>query len=234
MKRKIIEYRKALYFICILLLGLFLSTKFQLRSYLTDINSLKEIKTIIDNNYIVSTLLYLTFTIIGSSVLALPGITFAIIAGALFGPWLGSFYCLLGTTFGSILSFLLSRYLLRDSIKELVKKNEILYNIIFQTNSDKEFLILMITRLLPIFPFNLQNFAYGITNISIVKYSIGTFLFMIPGIIIFSLGTEGFLNVQNRNQMSLIVIIILSLMVLAGVYLYNKYKMLMIREQNER
>ncbi len=79
---------------------------------------------------------------------------------------------------GSVLSFLLSRYLLRDSIEGLVKKNEKLYNIIFQTDSEKEMLILMITRLIPIFPFNLQNYAYGITNISIVKYTIGTFFYL--------------------------------------------------------
>ncbi|OLS02764.1 TVP38/TMEM64 family protein [Tissierella creatinophila] len=234
MKRKIIEHRKSLYFISILLLGLFLSRKFELRSYLTDINSLKEIKTMIDNNYIVSILLYLIFTIIGSSVLALPGITFAIIAGGLFGPWLGSFYCLLGTTLGAIFSFLLSRYLLKDSIKELVKKNEKLYNIIFQTDSQREMLILMITRLLPIFPFNLQNFAYGITNISVIKYTLGTFLFMIPGIIIFSLGTEGVINGTDRNNMFLIASIILSLTIVCGVYLYRRYKMLIIREQYER
>lgn len=234
MKRKIVQYRKVLYFIAILLLGLFLSIKLELESYLTDINSLREIKSIINNNYIVSILLYLIFTIIGSSVLALPGITFAVVAGGLFGPWSGSFYCLLGTTIGAIFSFLLSRYLLKDSIEELVKKNERLYSIIFQTNSEREMLILMITRLLPIFPFNLQNFAYGITNISILKYSIGTFLFMIPGIIIFSLGTEGILNVESRNGMFLIVAIILSLTVSIGLHLYKRYKTLMIREQNGR
>ncbi len=114
----------------------------------------------------------------------MPGVTFAVIASGLFGPWIGSLYCLIGATMGSVLSFLLSRYLLRDSIEGLVKKNEKLYNIIFQTDSEKEMLILMITRLIPIFPFNLQNYAYGITNISIVKYTIGTFLFMIPGVII--------------------------------------------------
>jgi uncharacterized membrane protein YdjX (TVP38/TMEM64 family) len=92
----------------------------------------------------------------------------------------------------------------------------------------------MITRLLPIFPFNLQNFAYGITNISIVKYTIGTFLFMIPGIIIFSIGTEGIINKENRNSMFFIGLLAIFIMVIIGICLYKKYRMLTVKEQNER
>lgn len=124
--------------------------------------------------------------------------------------------------------------MLKNSIEELVKKNDRLYTIVFQTDSKKEMLILMITRLLPIFPFNLQNYAYGITNISIVKYTIGTFLFMIPGIIIFSIGTEGIINVESRNSMFIIALVIIILMAIIGIYLYKKYETLIARGQNER
>ncbi len=228
------KYRKVLIFILIIIIGFFLNRELQWSSYLMDHNNLKLIVNFVHNNYLLSIFLYLVFTIIGSSILALPGVTFAVVASGLFGPWIGSLYCLIGATIGSVLSFLLSRYLLKDSIEELVKKNERLYNIIFQTDSEKEMLILMITRLLPIFPFNLQNFAYGITNISIAKYTIGTFIFMIPGIIIFSIGTEGIINRGNRNSMFFIALLTISLMVIIVVYLYKKYKILTIKEQNER
>lgn len=228
------KYRKVIVFILIIIIGLFLNREFQWGSYLTDSNNLKVITNFVHNNYILSIFLYLVFTIVGASILALPGVTFAIVASGLFGHWIGSLYCLIGTTIGAVLSFFLSRYLLKDSIEELVKKNERLYNIIFQTDSEKEILILMITRLLPIFPFNLQNFAYGITNISIVKYTIGTFLFMIPGIIIFSIGTEGIMNVESRNSMFIIALVLIILMVIIGIYLYKKYKTLTARGQNER
>ena len=227
------KHRKIIIFTLIILVGLFLNKEFQWSSYLTDSNNLKAISNFVNDNYVMSVLLYLLFTIIGSSFLALPGVTFAVIGSGLFGPWLGSLYCLIGASLGATVSFLLSRYLLKDSIEELVKKNEKLYSIIFQANSEKEMLILMITRLLPIFPFNLQNFAYGITNISLVKYFMGTFLFMIPGIIIFSLGTDGIINSQDRNTMFLIVTIIVVLMVVLGIYLYKRYKKLTIGEINE-
>ena len=226
--------RKVIIFILIIITGIFLNRKFQWSDYIRDSNNLKEIINMVDNNYILSIFLYLVFTIVGSSILALPGVTFAVVASGLFGPWVGSFYCLIGTTIGAVFSFVLSRYLLKDSIEGLVKKDKRLYNIIFQVDSEKEMLILMITRLLPIFPFNLQNFAYGITNISIVKYTIGTFLFMIPGIIIFSIGTEGIINKENRNSMFFIGLLTTFLMVIIGIYLYKKYRMLTVKEQNER
>ena len=228
------KYRKALIFILIIIIGVILNRKLQWSPYLTDSNNLKIITNFVRNNYILSIFLYLVFTIVGASILALPGVTFAVVASGLFGPWIGSLYCLIGTTIGAVLSFLLSRYLLKNSIEELVKKNDRLYTIVFQTDSKKEMLILMITRLLPIFPFNLQNYAYGITNISIVKYTIGTFLFMIPGIIIFSIGTEGIINVESRNSMFIIALVIIILMAIIGIYLYKKYKTLTARGQNER
>ncbi|NLK42809.1 MAG: TVP38/TMEM64 family protein, partial [Tissierellia bacterium] len=94
--------------------------------------------------------------------------------------------------------------------------------------------VLMITRLLPIFPFNLQNFAYGITNISTMKYTVGTFLFMIPGIFIFSVGTAGIINSGNRNNMFTLVLVSIILMTILGITLYKKYKTLTEEEQNER
>lgn len=228
------KYRKVLIFILVIAIGFFLSRKLQWSSYLTKHNNLEPIVDFIHNNYLLSIFLYLIFAIVGSSVLALPGVTFAVVASGLFGPWLGSVYCLVGVTIGSVLSFLLSRYLLKDSVKELVKKNKRLHDIIFQIDTEKEMLILMITRLLPIFPFNLQNFAYGITNIPIVKYTIGTFTFMIPGIITFSMVTEGIIVRENRNNMFFPVLLAITFMVAIGMYLYKKYKILTVREQNER
>lgn len=225
------RYKKVLLFIFIITLGLFLNKKYELNSYFKDINNLKSIYVFVDENYVSSVLLYLIFTIIGSSILALPGVIFAIIASGLFGTWKGSFYCIIGTSIGAVLSFLLSRFLLKDFIEKLLRKNKKLYDIIFKVNSQNEILILMITRLLPIFPFNLQNFAYGITNISIAKYSIGTFLFMIPGILVFSIGTQGIINDEVGKGSLLVGLFTIIFMLAAGLYLYKRYKLLRAKEQ---
>lgn len=230
MKKKI----KTILFLLIIVFALFLNNKYKWSSQLTDSNNIRLIGGYVEQNYGLSVVLYIIFTVLGSSILLLPGVSFAIISTGLFGPFLGSLYCLLGTSLGALVSFVLSRYLLKDTVKELVKKNQRLYNIIYRLESEKEILILMITRLLPIFPFNLQNFAYGITNISAVKYTVGTFIFMIPGIFLFSFGTEGIINKDSRNTMFIIAGILLLLTGLIGSYLYKKYKNMMVEDDDER
>ena len=225
---------RLLLFISLISIGVFLNRRFQWTSYLSNSKNLSEITDFVYDNYILSVFLYLVFAILGSSILALPGVTFAVVSSGLFGPWLGSLYCLIGTSIGAIFSFLLSRYLLKDIIEGLLVKKKKLYDILFKVDKDREILILMITRLLPIFPFNLQNFAYGITNISLGIYSLGTFLFMIPGILIFSLGTEGLVNKESRLTMFIISIIILGFMVAIGRKLHKKYRMLIVEEKDER
>lgn len=49
----------------------------------------------------------------------------------------------------------------------------------------------MITRLVPLFPYNLQNFAYGVTDMPLKTYAVGTFLFMLPGTAMYTFGTAG-------------------------------------------
>lgn len=79
------KYRKALIFILIIIIGVILNRKLQWSPYLTDSNNLKIITNFVRNNYILSIFLYLVFTIVGASILALPGVTFAVLASGLFG-----------------------------------------------------------------------------------------------------------------------------------------------------
>lgn len=227
------KFKKILIFLTILTIGLFLNRKFQWDTYLLNPNNFEKINIFVDNHYFLSFLIYQFFTIVGSSVLAIPGVTFAIVASGMFGPWLGSLYCVIGATMGALISYLLSKYLLKDTIKNVVKKNERLHHILYQMDPNKEMLILMMTRLLPIFPFNLQNFAYGITGISTSRYTIGTFIFMIPGIVLFSIGTDGIINKDSRHLMFLIATIILIFTIIISLFLYKKYKSLEIKHQHK-
>ena len=135
--------------------------------------------------------LYCLLTVVGCVVLSLPGVTFAVIAGVLFGPWLGTFLCLVATTLGAIAAFLAGRFFLKDAIEPLVKKNALLNRLLFEDAGRSDIVLLMITRLVPLFPYNLQNFAYGVTDISLGAYSLYTFLFMIPGVALFTVGSVG-------------------------------------------
>ena len=56
----------------------------------------------------------------------------------------------------------------------------------------------MLTRLIPLFPYNLQNFAYGVTDIKLSVFTIGSLVFMLPGTAMYTIGTAGIADSENR------------------------------------
>jgi uncharacterized membrane protein YdjX (TVP38/TMEM64 family) len=142
---------------------------------------------------------YVALTVACCVLLALPGLTFALSAGLLFGPVLGTLLCLLATTCGASLAFLAGRYFLKDAVRPLVEKNRRLKRILFDDIGRSGMLLLMITRLLPIFPYNIQNFAYGITSIGFWPYTLYTFIFMFPGVAFFTIGAAGIAFPEGRR-----------------------------------
>ncbi len=167
-------------------------------SYISDQNNLKLLEDIIEENRLLAVIIYIAVTIVGCVALALPGVTFAIAAGLLFGPVLGTICCSAATTIGAMLAFAAGRYFLKDSIKPVVMKNRYLKKCLFDESGRNEIFILMITRLVPLFPYNLQNFAYGITDIRFSTYSVCSLIFMLPGTAMYTVGTAGLADKENR------------------------------------
>lgn len=189
----------------------------------TDGNALELLMQTVRENLWQAALLYCLLTVVGCVVLALPGVTFAVFAGMLFGPWLGTLLCLLATTMGAVLAFLAGRFFLRDAVKPMVMKNRWLRQLLFEGTGRKDVLVLAITRLVPLFPYNLQNFAYGITDIPLSTYTLSTFLFMAPGVAMFTLGTAG-LTAQGNTTLYLAGAAVLLVLVLGiGWYMKRKY-----------
>ncbi|MBR2896075.1 MAG: TVP38/TMEM64 family protein, partial [Oscillospiraceae bacterium] len=84
-------------------------------------------------------------------------------------------------------------------------------------------ILLLITRLVPLFPYNLQNFAYGITEIPLIPYTLYTFFFMAPGVALFTIGTTGFTS-EDRQMGYLILALVLFVMVLLlGRWIKHRY-----------
>lgn len=190
--------KKVWIFAGLIVVILILNHLFGWSSYIGNLDNLKYLEEIIEDNLFVAVLIYIGITIIGCVVLALPGVTFAIAAGLLFGPVLGTICCSIATTIGAMLAFIVGRFFLKDSIKPLVMKNKYLKKWLFDESGRNEIFILMITRLVPVFPYNLQNFAYGITDIRFSTYSIGSLVFMIPGTAMYTIGTAGLADKENR------------------------------------
>ena len=88
---------------------------------------------------------YMAVTVVGSVVLALPGIAFAVLSGVLFGPVLGTIYCLAAATLGAMAAFLAGRYFLKDSIKPAISRNPQLKKWLFDSAGNRTLVVLMVT-----------------------------------------------------------------------------------------
>lgn len=220
MKKKNI---KIIVFIGIILAVLIGNHHFGWSAYLSDADHLSFLTEMVETHKILAFWVYVGVTIVGCVVLALPGITFAILAGMLFGPWIGILACLLATTLGAMAAFLVGRFFLKDAVKPMLEKNKTLKKLLFSDNAKNDLIVLMITRMVPIFPYNLQNFAYGITDISFVRYSVLTFAFMLPGVSFYTIGAAG-LTAESGKWMYFAVAIVLAVLVTAaGIIIRKKY-----------
>ena len=162
-------------------------------------------------------------TIISCVVLALPGVTFAIVAGLVFGPVLGTICCSVATTLGAMVAFVAGRFFLQDIIKPMAMKNKYLKKWLFDESGNNEVFILMITRLVPLFPYNLQNFAYGVTDIKFSTYSICSLIFMLPGTAMYTVGMAGLADKENRILYIGIAIVLAGIVIGLGAFLKKHY-----------
>ena len=123
------------------------------------------------------------------TVFFLPGSVLTLAGGALFGPVLGTFYNLTGATAGAVLAFLVARYLASDWVEQ---KTAGRLKQLKQGVEGEGWRFVAFVRLVPLFPFNLLNYALGLTRIRLSHYLIATYLFMLPGAIAYTyLGYAG-------------------------------------------
>ncbi len=109
-----------------------------------------------------------------------PGLPITVLGGVAFGPLWGTFYVWIAATIGAALAFLAARYGVRSTVERWVQASPRIARMDGQV-AEHGWRIVMLTRLVPIFPFNLQNYAYGITRIGFWRYAITSSICMLPG-----------------------------------------------------
>ena len=127
-------------------------------------------------------LVFMLIYIVGT-VFFFPGSVLTLAGGALFGPVLGTFYNLTAATIGAIISFVAARYLAHDFVE---KKSAGKLKAIKQGVEAEGWKFVAFVRLVPLFPFNLLNYALGLTKIKISHYSVATYICMLPGAIAYT------------------------------------------------
>ena len=122
-------------------------------------------------------------------VAGIPGSALTVAAGGLFGSLLGVILVSLASIIGASLAFLIARYFARDAVASWLSKRETFKKLDGMTEQHGA-MIVAITRLVPIFPFNLLNYAFGLTKIPFWTYVFWSWLCMLPGTVLYVVGVD--------------------------------------------
>ena len=118
-------------------------------------------------------------TYIGVVLFQIPGATLlTLLAGAIFGPWLGTIWVNIGATIGALLAFLIARYILQDTVNKKFGTRLEEFN---KGIAENGFNYILFLRLVPLFPFFLINMVAGVTSIKTRDYFLATMIGIIPG-----------------------------------------------------
>ena len=214
--------RKFLFACLIFALVIYAIHAFGLFDLLTD---LPHLQTLIRQSGLFGYSLYILLFIIATLFL-LPGSILVIAGGIVFGPFLGTLLSLIAATLASSCSFLLARWMGRDLLLKYVGHSHTFQAIekgIARNGID----FLILTRLIPLFPYNIQNYAYGLTAIAFWPYTLISALTTLPGIVIYTvmasdLANEG-ITLRFILQLCLAGLALFILVQLAKLYARHKH-----------
>ncbi|MDE0300961.1 MAG: TVP38/TMEM64 family protein [Candidatus Poribacteria bacterium] len=142
-------------------------------------DDIPKLKAEISNFGVFAPLVYIGFYVL-ATIFFLPGLPVTMLSGLVFGPLWGVVYASIGSVIGISCAFLIARYVARGMIEGWVNRNA-QFRRIDEGVRRQGWRMLMITRLVPVFPFNLQNYAYGLTKIGFVTFVSVSWVCMLPG-----------------------------------------------------
>lgn len=124
-------------------------------------------------------------------VLVLPGSVLTLGAGATYGLPIGFALVSVGSTLGATATFVIGRYLARDAVAKKVEASPT-FKSIDDAVAQQGWKIVLLTRLTPVIPFNIQNYGYGLTNVQLGAYVLASWIGMMPGTLLYTyIGTLG-------------------------------------------
>lgn len=173
--------KKILGFI-LFILGIFiLANHFGFIELLTNIDNLRNI---LERLGWIGYLFFILLSIV-VAVFLLPGQFLAIVGGLVYGGFVGGCLTIVGASLGCTISFIIGKYLVRDYIVQRFK-NDATFQKIEQGVRENGISFLIFTRLVPIFPFAIQSYAYALTPMSLKKFSLISFLTMMPASFVYT------------------------------------------------
>ncbi len=156
-------------------------------------------------------------------VLLLPGLPITIAGGILFGPFWGVVYTIISATMGACLAFLVSRYVARDWVERKLRSPR--WRRLDEGVEKQGWKVVAFTRLIPLFPFNLLNYAFGLTKIGFWPYAAATFICMLPACIAYIVFSSSLLDLfRGKVSAAFVIGIVLVILVSLIPFLYRRYR----------
>jgi len=155
-------------------------------------------------------------------VAALPGSALTVSAGILFGSVWGVVVVSIGSTIGASLAFLISRYVAREAAADWLAKSERFVKLDRMTEQHG-WIIVLLTRLVPIFPFNLLNYGFGLTGVRFRTYVLWSWIGMLPGTIVYTVGGDALSqSLDGKIPWSLLLALVAAAIVVALIVRYAR------------
>ncbi|MBB6215516.1 putative membrane protein YdjX (TVP38/TMEM64 family) [Anaerosolibacter carboniphilus] len=216
-KKSMLKYGAFLFIVTVVI---FLLNRFNLFKDFTP----QQIKEYVHSFGALAPIIYIImFTIVPLTLF--PDSVLAIAGGMCFGLFWGSIYTMIGALCGGTLSFYISRLIGKNFIKNILKKD---LGELSSSIEEKGFFIILLLRLIPLFPYDIISYSAGLSNIRYRDFLLATIFGTIPGIIVFTNVGDKATDVGSTGfyiSISLLVILLL-----ASVGLKNKISLRRVEE----
>ncbi len=172
---------------------------------------------------------------LGAVIATIPGTIFGVIAGGLFGSLVGVILISVSSTVGASICFLIARYFARDTVARWLSKNKTMKRL-DELTENQGMMIVGLTRLIPLFPFTLLNYGFGLTKVSFKTYVFWSWLCMLPGTIIVVVGTDALTQglTQGRVPWELLGVLFVTIFALALIVWYSRRRLNEKRKNQEQ
>lgn len=173
--------KKILLFIAVIMIVGVLAQQFGWVHFLTDVQSLRQV---LEDFGWWGYLIFILLSIL-VAVFLLPGQFLAIVGGLVYGGFLGGALTVIGASIGATISFILGKYIARDYVLKKFGNSET-FKKIEKGVKENGVSFLIFTRLVPVFPYAIQSYAYAMTPMTVKKFSFISFLTMLPASFIYA------------------------------------------------
>lgn len=157
----------------------------------------------------------------GATTFALPASLLTVAAGAMFGSWVGVAVVAAGATLGAASAFALARWFARDAVERWLGANPTFRRLERLTERHGA-IVVALTRLVPLFPFNLLNYGFALTRVRFGTYLLWSFLCMLPGTVLYVVGADALARAVAERRVPWPLVGVLAATVLLVAWLVRR------------